>query len=191
MKEKEEQRYGRNKATLVNKAYIEGGEYRKKFDNITDNKKVNKALYKKAKKMLKHRAGTLFEDMYWIDGNTGKVIASVTDSPAEEKIVYPRFLQKVICGKSNLITLHNHPNSMPPSIPDLNSNYDNGYCLGLVICHDGKVFAYKANKSISKLVERIFIAKFLRNGYNEYEAQLEVLKEMRKQGLFDFREVLP
>ena len=44
----EYQRYGRNKETLVNKTYIESGEYRRKFDKISDNAEVNKALYNAA-----------------------------------------------------------------------------------------------------------------------------------------------
>lgn len=39
------QRYGRNKSTLVNSTYISSGEYRNKFDKITNNKDVNRALY--------------------------------------------------------------------------------------------------------------------------------------------------
>lgn len=56
---KEEQRYGRNKDTAINHAYISSGEYRKKFDQISDNKKLNKLLYQLAKTMLEHRSGTL------------------------------------------------------------------------------------------------------------------------------------
>ena len=70
----EYQRYGRNKETLVNKSYIESGEYRRKFDNATDNRKLNKALYDAAKTALKHRSGTELEDMYWFDGETGEII---------------------------------------------------------------------------------------------------------------------
>ena len=50
----ENQRYGRNKVTLVNKTYIESGEYKRKFDNISENKAVNKTLYDCAKAALKH-----------------------------------------------------------------------------------------------------------------------------------------
>lgn len=46
------QRYGRNKSTLVNSTYISSGEYRNKFDKITDKKDVNKSIYIKAKEML-------------------------------------------------------------------------------------------------------------------------------------------
>lgn len=57
----EYQRYGRNKETLVNKSYINGGKYRRKFDVLTNNDDVNKALYDSAKTALKHRSGTLLE----------------------------------------------------------------------------------------------------------------------------------
>lgn len=40
----EYQRYGRNKTTLVNKTYIDGGEYRRKFDSVSDNAEVNKSF---------------------------------------------------------------------------------------------------------------------------------------------------
>lgn len=72
---KEEQRYGRNKDTTINHAYISSGEYRKKFDQISDNKNLNKLLYQLAKNMLKHRSGTLYEDMYWIDAETATIVA--------------------------------------------------------------------------------------------------------------------
>ena len=70
MLSKEEQRYGRNKETVINHSYIEGGEYRKKFDRISDDMELNKLLYQLAKKMPVHRSDTLYEDMYWIDPET-------------------------------------------------------------------------------------------------------------------------
>ena len=79
----ENQRYGRNKSTLVNKTYIESGDYRRKFDKISNNQDVNRVLYNKSKEMLEHRSGTLFEDMYWIDGETGEVIASALNETVE------------------------------------------------------------------------------------------------------------
>ena len=49
----ENQRYGRNKSTLVNKTYVDSGEYKRKYDSATDNKEVNKSLYDCAKKSIK------------------------------------------------------------------------------------------------------------------------------------------
>ena len=98
----EYQRYGRNKNTLINKSYIDGGSYRKKYDKLTDNAEVNKALYDSAKAALKHRSGTLFEDMYWIDGDSGQEIYSVTNSTKEQTIVYTEKIQIVLKTNKNI-----------------------------------------------------------------------------------------
>ncbi|MBP3593489.1 MAG: hypothetical protein J6J44_03095 [Lachnospiraceae bacterium] len=134
------QRYGRNKSTLVNGTYISSGEYRNKFDKITDNKDVNRIIYSKAKEMLLHRSGTLYEDMYWLDADTGKIIAKEIDSSEEEQILYSESISKAIKGGNKIIAVHTHPCSMPPSIADFNSAKDHNYMLGVVLCHDGKIF---------------------------------------------------
>ena len=123
----ENQRLGRNKSTLVNKTYIDSGEYKRKWDNAIENQKVSKTLYGCAKKALKHRSGTVFEDMYWIDSDTGEIILSVTDSEEERAIVYTDKIRNIVGKNENIITLHTHPSSMPPSLSDLNSCYRNKY----------------------------------------------------------------
>lgn len=90
------QRYGRNKSTLVNSTYISSGEYRNKFNKLTDSKDINRIIYSKAKEMLLHRSGTLYEDMYWFDADTGKVIAKEIDSSEEEQILYSESISKAI-----------------------------------------------------------------------------------------------
>lgn len=82
----EQERAGKIKRTAVNKRYLESGEYRRKFDNATTNPDVNKTLYDCAKRALKHRSGTEFEDMYWIDGNTGKVLYGVIESTEKNQL---------------------------------------------------------------------------------------------------------
>lgn len=109
----EEQRYGRNKPTAINHTYIESGEYRRKFDNITKNNQINKLLYKLAKKMLIHRSGTMLEDMYWIDPVEIKVIASETGQKEPSSIVYSGVTINTIKKYEHLITIHSHPESFP------------------------------------------------------------------------------
>ncbi len=185
----ENQRYGRNKDTIVNKTYIESGEYRKKFDNATDNADVNKALYDSAKQALKHRSGTELEDMYWIDGETGKVILSVTDSTEKRQIVYTDKIKKTIKNNENIVTLHTHPSSMPPSVADFNSCYDNGYKMGIVACHNGKVFAYTSHQKISEELYNMYVGQFLTEGKSEFDSQLLALKELRRSYDINFKEV--
>ncbi|MBQ9696084.1 MAG: hypothetical protein IJV58_06635, partial [Oscillospiraceae bacterium] len=98
----ENQRYGRNKDTLVNKTYLESGDYRRKYGSATGNPDVNKVLYTCAKEALKHRSGTVFEDMYWIDGDSGEVILGVTDSTLPRGIAYTDRIRTVLNGRDNI-----------------------------------------------------------------------------------------
>ena len=187
----EYQRYGRNKTTLVNKAYIDSGEYRKKFDKLTDNTAVNKSLYECAKKALKHRNGTMIEDMYWIDSDTGAIVASVTEQTEKtlERVEYSQNVKNIIKNKKNLIAIHTHPNSMSPSAADFNSCLKNGYKAGIIACHDGKLFKYLSNQEISETLYILYIEEFIDSGKDEYEAQLSALLKIKENHKIDFWEV--
>ncbi|MBR6400349.1 MAG: minor capsid protein [Firmicutes bacterium] len=187
----ENQRYGRNKDTAINHNYIKSGEYRRKFDKATSNPKVNKSLYDCAKKALTHRSGTLLEDMYWIDGTTGKVIAKELDSTEPRKIKYSNSTKEKIesADAYSIVALHSHPSSMPPSADDFNSCYDNKYQIGFVSCHNGKLFAYTSEQKISKKLYEMYIENFIESGYTDYEAQIETLKKLIINHEIDFWEV--
>ena len=185
----ENQRYGRNKSTLVNHAYIECGEYRRKFDNATETPAVNRSLYQCAKTALNHRSGTELEDMYWIDGDSGEVLLGVTDSTLPRGIAYTDKIRSTIKGKTNIITLHTHPSSMPPSASDLNSCFRNQYRMGFVACHDGKVFAYRVNELVNERIYNMYIQRFVGEGYREYDAQLAALERLSESCDFKVWEV--
>lgn len=193
--ELELQRTGRNKSTQINHTYINGGEYRKKFDSLSDSKELNRLLYQLSKKMLEHRAGSEFEDMYWVDIDTFEVVAEEITSQIKKKIIYSDATKKVINEYKNapdkcLITLHTHPSSFPPSIDDFNSNFTNQYNIGLVICHDGKVFVYSAEEQISELYYELEVAKYVNEGYNNYEAMCMVLSDLQESHEIIFKEVM-
>lgn len=186
----ENQRYGRNKETLVNKSYIESGEYKRKFDKATENIEVNKTLYDCAKTALKHKSGTVYEDMYWIDSKSGDVVLSITDSTDERAIVYTDKIRNTIKNKKDIVTIHTHPSSMPPSIDDFNSCYKNGYQMGIVACHNGKVFLYSSEQEISKSLYNLYVGEFLDEGMDEFDAQFKALNKLSKNYLIKFAEVL-
>ncbi|MCI8978978.1 MAG: hypothetical protein HFI99_18720, partial [Lachnospiraceae bacterium] len=163
--EDEGQRYGRNKDTAINHTYINSGSYRRKFDFISNSPDLNRLIFQLSKKMLEHRSGTKFEDMYWIDAAHRRVIAKETESCSEEQIVYSNSIRSKISKYENLITLHSHPNSYPPSINDLNSNFINHYGLGIVACHDGKIFKYASNQEIREDYYKMVVEKYLKKGY--------------------------
>lgn len=189
MRELEQQRKGRNKNTIIDYNYISSNRYRKKFDYISNDKKLNKLLYKIAKKMLLHRSGTEYEDMCWIDLINGKIVCKITDSKYKKKILYTTTIKKMIKKSENLLTIHTHPDSFPPSIDDINSNYDHNYEIGIVICHDGRVYMYSAEERINVNYYKLTVEDYLKNGYNEDTAQIEALKEMQKKFSIYFKEV--
>ncbi len=190
MKEKEEQRYGRNKDTVVDKGYLNGGEFRKKFDKLSDSPKLNRLLYRLAKKMLLHRSGTKFEDMYWIDPTECKIVTEEINGQKEKRITYTSHTKDIISKHAGLVTIHTHPEGLPPSVKDLNSNHTNDYSFGIVVTHDGKVFIYKTNRLISDAYYTMKVVSYKLEGYNEFEAQMKTLQYCREHfGVF-FEEVI-
>lgn len=174
------QRYGRDKTTLIDNGYILSGAFRKKFDAISTNIDVSRTLYSKAKEMLMHRSRTKYEDMYWIDGDCGKVLAKETNAIEEEQILYSNSVQCAISGRENVIAMHTHPCSMPPSIADFNSVYEHNYMLGIVVCHNGKVFCYKSSETVTQTMYNLYVADYYQLLHDEYEAQIAALNEMMK-----------
>lgn len=191
MVELEEQRIGRNKETIINHTYINSGGYKRKFDNISNNKALSRILYRLAKDMLEHRTGTKYEDMYWIDLDTLSIVAKETNAVVEKRVVYTAATERVIKKYNNLLTIHTHPDSFPPSIDDLNSNYDHEYVAGIVVCHDGRIYMYFANERVNENENyyKLVVEGYLKSGYNEDEAQIKALSEIQKNFDINFKEV--
>ncbi|MCC8139486.1 MAG: hypothetical protein LIO67_04145 [Lachnospiraceae bacterium] len=108
----------------------------------------------------------------------------------KEKIIeYSSATRRAVELYGNLLTIHNHPDSFPPSIDDLLSNYIHGYAGGIIVCHDGKVYLYSANEMLQADYYKLVVEGYLKNGYNENESQLMALYELQKNFDIDFREV--
>lgn len=171
----EHQRYGRNKDTTINHAYINSGEYRNKFDNISEDIELNRLLYQIAKEMLTHRSGSEYEDMYWIDVETNEIVAKEVTQENPTSIQYSRKTKRKIKNRRGLLTIHSHPYSFPPSIEDFNSNYNNDYGVGVICCHDEKIYIYSANEEVNINYYKMKVEEFLKAGYNDIEAQKKAL----------------
>lgn len=187
----EEQRVGRNKETQINLSYINSSEYRWKFDIITANPEVNRIVYQKAKEMLLHRRGTLFENMYWLDGESGEVVASAVNEVHSQAIRRNRKRDKRIKENKNIIALHTHPLSMPPSPADFYSMWEMGYKKALIICHNGKIFEYGIGyKEPGLELHQLQIDYYIKKDYNEFKAQDMAINDMNKIYGIYYEEVL-
>lgn len=187
----EEQRVGRNKETQINLSYINSSEYRRKFDTITANPEVNRIVYQKAKEMLLHRRGTLFEDMYWLDGKSGEVVASAIDEVHSQAIRRNRKRDKRIKENKNIIVMHTHPLSMPPSPADFYSMWEMGYKKALIICHNGTIYEYGvAEKEPNIALHTMYIDRALKDGYTEIESQMLAIKKSQNSTGIYCKEVI-
>lgn len=156
---------------------------------MSENSEVNRSLYDCAKKALKHRSGTMLEDMYWIDGRNGKILYSVEDSSKESVVLYTPAIWTVIEKNDDIVALHTHPSSMPPSAADFNACFRNGYKFGVVACHNGKVFVYSSAQEISEKLYDLIICDLVSRGLEEYDAQIKALERLKQNYDIDFREV--
>lgn len=171
---------------------LQSREYVQKFNSMSDEPSERREFYKAAKEILSHRSGQNGEDIYlyntelkkWYKSSTGKMAGT------------PEYTEKIVSGikrakKGTLISFHNHPASMPPSVDDINAASQNGYKTGYVLCHDGKIYRYSASeKYISQRIYEMHIARYRQKGYNEFEAQKQTIVDLSKEYGFLFEEVI-
>lgn len=177
----------------VNWQTVNRAGYAEKFALISDNEALNESLYKAAKEILNHRDGFMQEDMYLLDAETGEVLHKQTSSSEQQTVTYTKTMNKVVrANKDKLVTIHNHPQGMPPSVSDINSQNQHRYKAGVVVAHDGRVFVYETLEHFSELpVESaaFLIANYKNDGYNDFEAHMKALEALSRAHGFTIREV--
>lgn len=134
--------------TVVKKLLLTSSEYRKKFNQVSGNSKVNRRAWDISKDMLSHRSGTRFEDLAFINVVNGQYAVN-KDYDVESKAKMNKPMKQLLeeSGPGTIIAIHNHPGSSVPSLADLMTCVKRGYNFGLVACHDGKVYKYWVDKN--------------------------------------------
>lgn len=157
------------KDTVVNEKDINSASYRRRIDNITDNTAVNRSIWNVSKDILFHRSGTKFEDLAYIDSNTGKYI--INKSFDKESCVNPSKKMNKMLKDANdytVIGVHNHPGSSVPSMGDILACLQRKYKCGVVLCHDGKIFQYFVDeKRFNKIICNYALERMEKEGYTD------------------------
>ena len=173
----------KNQPTSVNTDYIMSEEYKKKFIGLTSSKESDELMCTKARDMLLHRNNTLYEDMYLIDEQSGRVVGVQTHSTKIQEITYNKSLEQAIKKhkQHTLISIHNHPESKPPSGSDFSSCGERKYQKGVICCHNGDVYVYQTgNKPFTSTLFDKTVDKYKGRGYNEYDAYIETLNQFQR-----------
>lgn len=133
------------KARTVNEKLIASKSYRAKlFAAAGEN--IPETLHSDAVRMLRHRSGTAFEDLYVYDLETGERIGSVVDSALPKQAIptdkLASAIEEHVKSGHRVAMLHNHPDSSMPSPSDLASLQATGASYGIIACHDGTIYRY-------------------------------------------------
>ena len=189
--EREEERITSSALFSVPEALTSSREFREKFNSMTADVALQRAFYQVAKSMLRHRSGTNGEDLYFYNTRTGVWTSSTSGTTPRQPEYTPEIYKAIEDAQTgDIVAFHNHPLSMPPSDSDLNAALENGYAIGYVICHNGRIFSYTAPiASIQSEIYKSRVAAYL-GGADEtdiekmFEAQLKAIQEL--SGLYGF-----
>lgn len=144
----ERQRDGSGNTTIVNLNKISEQSYRMKFRGITGDANVEDAICDYSRKILEHRSGTRKEDLVLLDASTGKRIHLHDRSTVDSGVEYDEMIENAIREAQErgqrIISIHNHPNGLPPTLDDGSSAFAHGYHICVVVGHDGSVYQYTA-----------------------------------------------
>ncbi len=154
--------------TVVNKKILKSSQYRRKFENVSEDTKLNRTAWKVSQRMLEHRSGSRYEDLAFIDGITGKSIVNESYD-AENRAKPSKAMLKMLkdADHGTIIAIHNHPGSSVPSLADLMVCINRGYQFGLVVCHDGKIYKYFVDKAkFNPVIADTALDKLEIEGYN-------------------------
>ncbi|WP_440300170.1 phage minor capsid protein [Huintestinicola butyrica] len=169
----------------VNFDVINSAEYRKKFDGISGDTATDNLICQKSRNILTHRNNSYCEDMYLIDTISQKVVGVQTHSKLPQEVVYNDSLKSALKKHppNTLISIHNHPESKPPSGSDFYSCGIRKYKKGIICCHNGDVYVYQTGKKpFTAVLFDKTVDKYKRMPYNmnEKDAYITTLKQFEK-----------
>lgn len=176
---KEQSTKGRIKGTEMNRSVLESSDYKRKIETLQEPKEVTKAIWKEMSKSIRHRNGSKFEDLIFVDSNTGKVKRSVDYEKMSTAIPTKEMTNMLKSSQDrSIIAIHNHPNSSVPSISDIMVAKERGYKYGLIACHNGNVFKYTTKENINCIMadaalERINNMLYNKNTVTNFEEEMK------------------
>ncbi len=172
-------------ASVIDRKKIASAEYQNKFNSLGENKQITRSIRAKAKDMLRHRSGTQYEDLAYVNTKTGKTYINksynkvATAKPNKE-------MNKALKAADDytIVGIHNHPNSSTPSIDDIHAAISRKYKYGLVVGHNGTIFKYTITGPVNEVNADIYLAKINTLFYNGDTKGLEkAIKGLSQNGV--------
>ena len=174
----------------VSKSFYEKEKLQERLSVLGESEMVSKRLNDGIREIMKHREGTLYEDLGFIDSVSGKSrinkkydyydpVKKVSQCMPNKSMI--RMAQKA--DAYTIISFHNHPKNYAPSKQDLNNARDRKYKYGLVLAHNGTIFKYQVdpsfvyNNDVKIQLEKIEKAIYTENRDNVIGAAVNALQQ--------------
>ena len=180
---KERSNKGIIRETVMNRSVVESAEYRRKLEKLTEDDSIKRSIAQEMLSAIRHRSGSKFEDLVFVDSATGKVRRSV-DFAKESTASPTKAMRKMLkdTKEGTIIAIHNHPGSSVPSWSDIAVAAGRKYKYGLIACHDGKIFKYQITGEPVKPFYVSAVAKLDKTGYNK-ESLKEFCEAVKDAGI--------
>jgi len=174
----------------VNNKIVNTKKYHDKFYSIGMSKLVTESVYVNSIKILNHRGGTNYEDLYAIDSRTGEPIVKQDKLSIDGKVgLTQEQYANIIDNSNDVILIHNHPNSSRPSYEDIKTLYtEDKVDKSIIISHNGSVQAIELTKR-NYDIERIYdywYNKFRKEGLTRQESNLKATDKVYESGAINY-----
>ena len=97
--------------------------------------------------MLHHRSETAYEDLYIYDMRDGSLVGSGVNARTPKRVEFTQELRvatsSAVDRGAQVVIVHNHPDSLPPSASDIRSLVSNRAQRGVIACHDGTLYVFE------------------------------------------------
>lgn len=148
----EDERSNGDRSVYINRELVFSNRYIDAIKSLGEDRYCSKDILESSREMLEHHHGDKYEDLYFVDAVSHKVL-SRTDYRANEQEVLPTSAMKEMARNNpNIISIHNHPTDALPSYEDIKTCFLVGYKYGLVACHGGDIFQYRTLDNINKIM---------------------------------------
>ena len=175
----EESHRGINRSTEIARSIIESPDYGRRLSSVDTNSAVTKNIIEESRKILNHRNGTAYEDLMFIDINSGKYKVR-TDFDVERKVAPSKQMKDMVkkADDYTIAVLHNHSGSTVPSPADIKTLVDRKHAYGVILCHDGSIYKYSCI-NYNAPIYMSAVEKLDKMGYNKsnIEAFIRSAKE--------------
>ena len=172
-----------SKGEKVDMDYVKSDAYAEKFSKLDMPKDAVASVRKAAIAMLTHRSDTDLEDLALVSNSEGRIVARSASSSIPFETARNAEVEKAISTypRGDLVSIHNHPLSIPPTGSDFASAGYNGYGGGVVALHNGEVFYYEVGDMPFR--SQFFdgkVEELVKMGTDRYEAVIEVMRRYER-----------